>query len=370
MTRSLMLLAALVCAGCITQSQAPPATGLPIDGADADAGPLDDGGLDVDASQVDGDQFLAPDIDMGEEIPWEMPDAMPPPEPEPEPEPGPRWRPDAIEDGEQVVLPLDIVCLDAADIVPPAVIEGRGWAYEWRIVELPLGARVGMAERYGDARRPLDTAIPDDITTPQACLFLPSAGDYLTELVMHDTSMDETFTVARMQVNAAPDQTIHVELTWDTPGDPDQTDSDGADVDLHVRHPTGRNWAQAPLDCYYANAAPDWGPPGPPGNPSLDIDDVNGSGPEHINLDEPEDTHVAGGLYHVGVDYYRADNFGTEGTWGASTATVRIFLNGELAHEAQREMLDTHHFWTVAGIEWIDGVGRIVPIDQYFAEVP
>jgi hypothetical protein len=306
---------------------------------------------------------------MGKETDGAMP-PEPEPEPEPESEPGPRWRPDAVAEEQRDHLPLDIVCVDAADYVPEQVTSGRGWAYAWRIDAQPEGSNSAMVERYTDPRRPLDTGIPDDVSTTQACMFLPSGGDYLIELIVHDQTVDARIMTAQIRVRAVPNEDIHIELTWDTPGDVDQNDSDGTDVDLHVRHPNGPNWAQAPLDCYYANAEPEWGAAGPAGNPSLDIDDVNGAGPEHINLDEPEDTGVLGGMYRVGVDYYREDNFATGRSWGPSTATIRIFLNGELAYEAQREMLGTHHFWTVAGVEWIDGVGRVVEIDQYQDQVP
>ena len=43
----------------------------------------------------------------------------------------------------------------------------------------------------------------------------------------------------RMVINSNPDEDIHLQLVWDTPGDADQTDLDGSDVDLHFCTPVG-----------------------------------------------------------------------------------------------------------------------------------
>src|SRR5690606_7681426 len=65
----------------------------------------------------------------------------------------------------------------------------------------------------------------------------------------------------------------------------------------------GTTWA-----CYYGNckaassSRPDWdldGTAGSPGDPSLDIDDLCGFGPENITIDTAEP-----GQYLVGVDFF------------------------------------------------------------------
>lgn len=274
------------------------------------------------------------------------------------------------------VLPLDIIELDASDSTDADGPGGVPVRYTWTVTQQPDGSTVVPVERFQDPRRPLDTGIADDTTTPRALFFVDLAGDYTIELTVADNldlvAPSETCQqpAAVVHIEAHPDQDIHVQMVWNTPGDPDQTDSDGSDVDLHLRHPNGRNWAQAPLDCYYANAAPDWGPAGPPGNPSLDIDDVNGAGPENINLDEPEDTDALGGQYRVGIDYYRADNFATGRSWGPSEVTVRIFLGGVQAGEWVRVMQGTHHFWTVGSIIWTAADRRVQEINRYYQQVP
>ncbi len=95
---------------------------------------------------------------------------------------------------------------------------------------------------------------------------------------------------AVVEIHAVPDDDIYLELVWHTAGDADESDTDGSDVDLHLLHPGGRAWATAPADCYYDNRAPDWGPRGPSGNPSFEIEDSNGAGPEALTLNTPEDT--------------------------------------------------------------------------------
>jgi hypothetical protein len=86
-------------------------------------------------------------------------------------------------------------------------------------------------------------------------------------------------------------------LTWDT---------NGTDVDLHVRDSLGR-------EAYYGDktAIP---------NGLLDVDDVDGFGPETFTLSEFEE----GVSYAVFVHYYSDHGF------GPTTAHVKVFLDGEL----------------------------------------
>ena len=51
-----------------------------------------------------------------------------------------------------------------------------------------------------------------------------------------------------------------------------------------------------------------WGPNGEIDDPRLDLDDVNGFGPENINIEEPEVPQD----YLVGVYYYLASGSGNE----------------------------------------------------------
>jgi hypothetical protein len=94
-------------------------------------------------------------------------------------------------------------------------------------------------------------------------------------------------------MNHISDDGLVIRVTWDTPNDPNQLDTEGTDIDLHLLHPSGEEWNQDPWDCYFANPNPDWGPSGIPNNPYLTIDDVNGAGPEEIVYPDPLPTQEA-----------------------------------------------------------------------------
>ena len=166
------------------------------------------------------------------------------------------------------------------------------------------------------------------------------------------------------------DRDIHIELTWSTPNDPDESDEDGSDVDLHLLHPSGEYWNDDLWDCYYANESPDWGDPGPEGNPSLDIDDTTGAGPENINLDAPEDTDSLGAPYRVGVHYYSSEDFELGRDFGASEALIRVYLAGVLEGEYRRELPRAGNFWEVVAIFWTLQRTSVEEIDRLYDDIP
>jgi hypothetical protein len=286
-----------------------------------------------------------------------------------------------VTENELIVRPLDVVSLDGSNSTDPDGPEGRPVEYEWIVVERPDGSTAEPVERLTNPLRPAEGGPADLVTTPGAVFFVDLAGTYVIDLVVTDSGGVSAPSAtcmqpeARITVNANPDEDIHLQLVWDTPGDPDQTDSDGSDVDLHFLHPLGPDWFRGggTYDCYFGNPTPDWGQVGrPEDNPSLDIDDTNGSGPENINLDSPENTQMLGSPYRVGVHYYRASvgAFGGAETWGPSEVTVRIYLGGVLAHQAIRDLDDTNTFWEVAGIIWSAGDQRVVEINQISVRLP
>ncbi len=281
-----------------------------------------------------------------------------------------------VVEAEMNVLPLDIVQLDGSASVDEDGPDGRPVSWTWVVISRPEGSTAQPVERFFDPARPADGGPEDAAQTPTASFFVDLAGVYEIELRVTDagglTAPSDACPAraARIRITATPEEGLHVQLVWHTPGDADETDGEGSDVDLHLLHPQGRAWSVAPLDCYYANSEPDWGPNGEAGNPSLDIDDVNGAGPENINLDDPEDTNALGGFYRVGVHYFRAENFVGGGTWGPSEATVRIFAGGNLIGEFTRVLMAMNHFWLVASVHWEDGRGRAEVIDQYFENGP
>lgn len=277
-----------------------------------------------------------------------------------------------VAQAEYNVLPLDIVTLDGSPSSDSDGPNGQPVRYEWVVVERPDGSTAVPVERFFNPARPADGGPADDTATPAAQFFVDLAGHYVIELRVTDNNDIVAPSdvcpqePARIEINAVPDEDIHVQLVWSTPGDPDETDGEGSDVDLHFLHPRGREWMVAPLDCYYANVAPDWGPQGPPGNPSLDIDDTNGAGPENINVNEPEDTSQLGGTYRVGIHYYRAEDFLGGGSWGPSEATTRIFLAGQQAGEWVHMLQRTDDFCEVASIIWTPADKRVQEINRCY----
>lgn len=177
-------------------------------------------------------------------------------------------------------------------------------------------------------------------------LFVDFAGDYTIELtVTDDTGLTGS---TAFNFSAVPWQTVHVELSWDV---------DVSDVDLHlVDVASGGQYAQMPGDCYYSNKNPDWGDAGTTNDPTLDIDDIDGYGPENINIAQPRE----GSQYRILVHYYSDDGM------GATNATIRVYLNGTMQYEQVQVLTNTDKVWDVATIDWPSG--EITEINTVFNE--
>src|SRR5207249_4743222 len=101
------------------------------------------------------------------------------------------------------------------------------------------------------------------------------------------------------------------------------------------------------------NASPDWGAAGERAdNPHLDLDAMDGFGPENINVDRP-----VPGVYRVGEHAVSGD---------ASAVTVRLYCGGSRL-EARATLgpvaLGEAQFWRVADVEVLpDGNCRITSL--------
>lgn len=189
--------------------------------------------------------------------------------------------------------------------------------YHWTVRSLPDGS--ASAEYFTEV-------------TDVAYLQTDIAGEYTVALQVTN-SIDLLSAPAACTVNAIPEEDLHVELIWSTPG---------ADVDLHLLNGIGSFYVK-PDDCNYCNRNPEWGESGDLDNPSLDIDDLYGYGPENINVQTP-----AGDTYSVKVHYYETNGDGD------LTATVRIYVYGVLAEEYSK-VLRRDKVWDVAQIRMPDG---------------
>ncbi len=144
---------------------------------------------------------------------------------------------------------------------------------------------------------------------------------------------------------------IRIVLTWDT---------EGTDFDAHFIRPYGAYW-DAYDDCCWFNMNPDWdgvGGNGTAGDPELDVDDLDGSGPETTTLDQP-----ASGAYEYKVHYFDMAN-----CTAASQVTVNIWINGGLAATYNHTftcpfesgftaagVVEDPEVWNCACIDWPSG---------------
>lgn len=134
---------------------------------------------------------------------------------------------------------------------------------------------------------------------------------------------------------------LTIKLSWDT----DQTD-----VDSHLLMPGGA-FFDCYSDCHFGNPQPDWGVQGDwIDDPFLDVDDVDGYGPEHINISEPQP-----GTYRFIVHYYDDTH---EGSWSqSSNPTVEVLSYGQPVASFGPEYLDSTNWnWDVFEIEWPSAV--------------
>ena len=197
----------------------------------------------------------------------------------------------------------------------------------------------------------LTSAPPDSTAIPvtagdELSFFVDLAGVYTIEASALFADGPPA-TPATVRIEAVPDEDLHVQLVWDN----------ASDVDLHLVHPNGC-WESGRWDCHFRNRIPEWAAEGPSDNPSLDIDDTNGFGPENINLDQPE----LGTDYRVGVHYW------SDHGQGPARATVRIFIRGELLFEASEILPSSGDWWEVAEIQW--STATVGPINRISGSTP
>lgn len=194
------------------------------------------------------------------------------------------------------------------------------------------------------------------------------AGIYTFYLSVQSNYGTNSCDDAEFEVAVIPDETIHVELLWHTPEDPDETDTGpeaGADMDLHMLHPWAAGpdldgdgkadgWFDIPFDCFWFNAHPNWGSYDFQINddPGLDRDDTDGGGPENINLDIPEDM-----TYRIGVHYWNDHGF------GVSYATVKLYVYAVLIEEVADVAMVDSDMWEVMSFAWPSGKSEVI-IDE------
>lgn len=208
------------------------------------------------------------------------------------------------------VAPLDNLRFDASASYDPNGAEPLD--YFWTLSAAPDGSGAEL-----------------EVDGELAEMMVDIAGDYTVSLVVQN-SVGIWSETKSCSFEAIPTDQIHVELLWST---------DGSDLDLHMVR-SGSELFEEPGDVCYCNPAPEWGEAGEEDNPTLDLDDMYSYGPENINIETPAEDE-----YTVYVHYFL--NHGG----GASTATVRVYLYGELVAELY-ELMEGKDLWEVGTISW------------------
>jgi hypothetical protein len=270
-----------------------------------------------------------------------------------------------IEEGEQVV-PQTFLHLDSNQSYSPnGSIIGR----EWSVLTGPAG-NVSSFIPTASFEKPVY-----EVNVAGAYTFQLGVRDEANKRSGEDGCEYTTYTVL-----VIPDEAIHVELTWTTvldTNDQDTGEKNGADMDLHFGHPfatgpqsvnpdidgdgVGDPWFDTTFDSFWHDPNPNWGAFDPEANddPSLDRDDIDGWGPENLNLDVPEE----GATYHIGVHYWNDWGF------GESLATVRVYIYGELDVEVKDVPMQQYDMWYVGTIPWAAGEGATVLMEKDGAKV-
>jgi len=158
-----------------------------------------------------------------------------------------------------------------------------------------------------------------------------------------------------------------VEVEWDTPGDPDQTDVGpgmGADLDLHMHHGQGvgedydgdgtpDTWFDFTHDLFWFDTSPEWGEPGPEDDPTLVLEDPDGTGPERLEWLQP----IKQETVTIGVHCWSSFEY------GPSVASVKVFHFEELVASFTDVVLDSGDLWEVGTFTWpkVDVVASFGP---------
>ena len=196
------------------------------------------------------------------------------------------------------------------------------------------------------------TSVLERATGAMPSFFTDITGPYEVKLVVSDALGIES-APATLVVDALPKNAVRIELTWDHPD---------SDLDLHLIREGGR-FCACDSDCHYRDCGrrPTWFPGRGGENPTLDIDDFEGFGPENINIDgEGPMRTVQDGRYRIAVHYYATN--ARVSTWPTtvSNATVRVYIYGLLAAELTKALTDDDQVWYAGTFEW---PGRVVVPD-------
>jgi hypothetical protein len=223
------------------------------------------------------------------------------------------------------------------------------------------GAITGFKWTLAKPPGSLSAFLPND-TTPNSAITPDVAGTYHVCLAAAQTPATAACPKACLDVVAVEPDAVNIELYWDTPADPDQTDTGpaaGADLDLHFANylasgpdidcdGTGDPWFNIPFDCFWGNYAPQWGSASPLilDDPILSANDTDGAGPEFVRLAHPEGDPSLPRFYSIGVHYWNAHGY------GVSYASVTVFLYGAIALKIDHIAMNPLDMWHIGKLNW------------------
>ncbi|MBM4370618.1 MAG: choice-of-anchor D domain-containing protein [Deltaproteobacteria bacterium] len=246
-----------------------------------------------------------------------------------------------------VAAPLAEVQLIGGNSYAP---QGEVTDWQWTLLQAPEGAV---------------TAFSPHQLLDNPKLWVPLVGTYQVGLNVWSDGGIQSCETATYDLQVTPSQLLYVELSWDTPGDPDPTDGAGTDLDLHVLNPQADGpdhdgdgqpdgWYDAPWDCFWGNLHPTvWGSmdPGVDDDPDMLREDANGAGPEVVAFTAPQE----GTTYRIGVVYWQAQGL------GSSAARVRIYSgNGTPVLDAGPVTLVQGDLWKVGTVTFNGGIPVVV----------
>ena len=230
--------------------------------------------------------------------------------------------PIAIEKGPGGGPATAVLEIDGTDSYDPNSLQGNGiYAWEWTLASAPSGSSATLTPKDGDERF-------SELATDKA-------GKYIVQLRVQDINDFAWSEPVLYVLNVFPQTGITLVLRWNTAVN---------DVDLHlVAESDQGSFFMAPGDCYFQNLRPDWFPMGSTlGDPDLHHDEVNGFGPEILEMPFPANAH----RYHAYVHYFSDDGL------GHSDVVLEFWVEGTKVLEMNHDALAGNEVWDAATLDW------------------
>ena len=228
--------------------------------------------------------------------------------------------------------------------------------YLWSFATTPGGISLDIVDDSNRAGSPLNGDPSNKIN--RAAFQAKMKGAYTVRLIVINEKGISSVP-AECTVEAVSDDDLAVKMLWN---------NKNSDMDLHLIKPEGE-FGDKSSDCYYWNCSPqysgerpDWGVEGDTkDDPFLDIDNIDGIGPETVTVNKPEN-----GTYKVVVHAYDTSH-------GPSTVVVKGYAHGVEEKSVSLLMNKTDTCWDVFTIEVADGsdskkkitIKEITPAEVY-----